>query len=244
MTSVRVPNFTPGTNGFHFVNAFPHAPIRQLELPGIASLTIGDAANGLCGGMSFSAADLHEVGIAPPPDTTPPAAGTPAFQYIVDRQIASFGGASLPLRFYRLMDPARPEREPVWLPWLNPFVAPFGVDRNSRTYVMVHDEWPVIRNDLDNGRLSMIGLVRVVDLNPRKLNKNHQVLAYGYDQEATAVTLHIYDPNWPGQDVTLGFDSSDPNGTIHPTYSTNDPPLVCFFHAPYAAEPPTPWQGP
>jgi len=118
MTTVLVPRFTPQTAGFRFRNAFAPAPIRELRLQGVATLTIGDAANGLCGGMSFSAADLHKASIAPPPDATPPVAGSPTFDYIVDRQIASFAGGIVPLRFYRLMDPSRPDREPFWAPWL------------------------------------------------------------------------------------------------------------------------------
>jgi hypothetical protein len=238
MTTVRVPGFTPLTSGFRFRNAFAPAPIRELRLQGIATLTIGDAANGLCGGMSFSAADLHRASIAPPSDTSPPVSGSPAFDYIVDRQIASFAGGSVPLRFYRLMDPSRPDREPFWAPWLGWA----GVDRHSRTYVMVHQEWPRIRSDLDQGRLSMIGLVRAIDRDPRKLSSNHQVVVYGYDLEGSQVTLRVYDPNWPGEEVTLGFDAGDPNGSIRPTYSTTDAPLVCFFRAPYEPQDPTAWR--
>jgi hypothetical protein len=238
MTTVRVQGFTPQTSGFRFRNAFARAPIRELRLEGIATLTIGDAANGLCGGMSFSAADLHRASIAPPSDTSPPLSGSAAFDYIVNRQIASFAGAKVPLRFYRLMDPSRPEREPFWAPWLGWA----GVDRHSRTYVMVHEEWPRIRSDLDQGRLSMIGLVRAIDRDPRKLSSNHQVVAYGYDIDGSQVTLRVYDPNWPGEEVRLGFDAGDPNGSIRPTYSTTDAPLVCFFRAPYEPQDPTAWR--
>ena len=38
--------------------------------------------------------------------------------------------------------------------------------------------------------------------------QNHQVLAYAYEVEGDAVTLRIYDPNWPGRDdVILDLDS-------------------------------------
>jgi hypothetical protein len=75
----------------------------------------------------------------------------------------------------------------------------------------------------------MIGLVRAIDRDPRKLSSNHQVVVYGYHLEGSQVTLRVYDPNWPGEEVTLGFDAGDPNGSIRPTYSTTDAPLVCFF---------------
>jgi hypothetical protein len=113
MTSVRVPGFEPSINGFHFANSFPHSPLREFRLGDLATLDVGDAANGLCGGMSFSTADLHRARLRPPSDTTPPVAESPAYRYIVDRQITSFDGGRVPLRFYRLMDPSRPAREPL-----------------------------------------------------------------------------------------------------------------------------------
>jgi hypothetical protein len=237
MTTVRVEGFTPQRSGFRFRNAFAHAPVREFSIPGVATLSLGDAANGLCGGMSFSAADLHRADRLPPGDTDPPASGSAAFDYIVRRQIDSFADGIVPLRFYRLMDPSRPDREPVWARWLGGL----GVDRHSRTYVMTHQEWPPIKRDLDEGRLAMIGLVREVSREPKRLGHNHQVLAYGYDLEGGQVRLHIYDPNWPGDEIKLEFDASDPGGSIRPTYSTPDPPLVCFFRAPYEPRDPTVW---
>ena len=52
----------------------------------------------------------------------------------------------------------------------------------------------------------MVGLVRHSGLNPFHLTQSHQVLAYAYDVEGDAVTLRIYDPNWPGRDdVNVSF---------------------------------------
>ncbi len=51
MTSVRVPGFEPSVNGFHFSNSFSHSPLREFKLGDIATLDVGDAANGLCGGV-------------------------------------------------------------------------------------------------------------------------------------------------------------------------------------------------
>jgi hypothetical protein len=240
MTSVRVPGFTPSVNGFPFTNAWPPNPIRQFRLGNVATLNIGDAANGLCGGMSFTLGDLHRASL-PTPGTLPaPPAGSARYEYIVDRQIASFDDGRVPWRFYSLMSPTRPAREPVWAPWLG-FV---GLDRHSRTYVMVHEEWPVIRGLLDSGQLAMLGLVRVVSIDPGQLGHNHQVLAYGYDLEGTKVTIRICDPNWPRDEaVTITFDASDPGGSITPTWSKPDAQLVCFFHAPYTPRDPAPFRA-
>ncbi len=240
MISVRVPGFAPSTGGLHFANAFPHTPMKEFRLGGIATLTIGDAANGLCGGMSFTVADLHRAGVAPPPDTSPPAAGDPRYASIVDRQIDSFADGTVPLRFYELMSPSRPDREPAWAPWLGRL----GIDRHSRTYVMVHEEWPRIRAELDAGRLALLGLVRVVGRDPAALGRNHQVAAYGYDLDGTALTLWICDPNWPGaDDVTLALDVGDPGGTVATVYSRPDPVVVCFFLAPYTPVDPVAWRS-
>jgi hypothetical protein len=239
MPSVRVPGFVPSVNGFAFANSWPSNPIRTFKLGNVATLNIGDAANGLCGGMSFTTADLHRAKLAPPAGQSSPSADTARYRYIVDRQVTSFDDGRLPLRFYSLMSPRRPAREPAWAPWLGRI----RVDRHSRTYVMIHEEWPVIRGLLDAGQLAMIGLVRIVSLDPQKLSHNHQVLAYGYDTNGPSVTIRICDPNWPRDDsVTITLDTSDPSGAATPTWSKPDAPLVCFFHAPYAPVDPVPFR--
>jgi hypothetical protein len=215
-------------------------PIRQFRLGNVASLNIGDAANGLCGGMSFTVADLHKVGLNPGTQPMPPA-GSDRYRYIVDRQIASFDDGRLPLRFYSLMSPTRPDRETM----LAQLLGYLGVDRHSRTWTMLRVEWPRIQGELDAGRLAMLGLVRVVSLDPMELSKNHQVIAYGYDTDGTTVTLHIADPNWAHDDgVTLAFDTADPKGVVKPTWSRPDTPPTCFFMAPYASQDPMPFRAP
>ena len=65
----------------------------------------------------------------------------------------------------------------------------------------------------------MVGLVRRATISPFDLTQNHQVLAYAYEVAGDAVTLRIYDPNWPGRDdvtITLG-----PGGAIR--QSTGEP---------------------
>jgi hypothetical protein len=237
MASVRVSAFTPETSGFPFANSWPHVPLYQFQLGALAKLSIGDAANGLCGGMSFSVADLHAVGLTPG-DAGQPGQSTARYSYIVDRQIDSFAGIAVPFRFYSLMRTDRPEREPLWAEVLGRI----GGDRHSRAYTMVRLEWPRIRADLDAGRLSMVGLIRIVDDDPFRLNNNHQVLAYGYDLDSSQVTLRIYDPNWPNDEVTLSFDTADPRGLVTTKYSKPDAPVVCFFRAPYSARIPVPWR--
>jgi len=238
MPSVRVPGFLPSVNGFAFANAWPSNPIRQFRLGNVATLNIGDAANGLCGGMTFTVADLHAAGLVPGDQPQPPA-GSERYRYIVDRQIASFDDGRLPLRFYRLMSPTRPDRETT----LAQLLGYLGIDRHSRTWTLVRIEWPKIRRALDEGRLATLGLVRAVSLDPTQLSHNHQVLAWGYDLEGSVVTLRICDPNWPRDDeVTLAFDTADPGGSLHPIWSRRDTPPVCAFMAPYEPRDPAPFR--
>jgi hypothetical protein len=239
MTSVRIPSFLPSTSGFAYNNAWPHNPIRQFKLGTIATLNIGDAANGLCGGMSFSLADLHRLGLAGGPDAQPPF-GSKRYAYIVQRQIDSFEDGLVPLRFYALMSPTRAQRET----WLEQLLGRFGIDRHSRTWTMIRIEWPKIRTELDAGRLAAVGLVRAVSADPNQLSHNHQVLAWGYDLDGTRVSLRIWDPNFPrDDDVVLGFDSADPSGVVTPTWTKDDPKPVCFFSAPYASGDPAPFRA-
>ena len=61
MAQVRVPGFLPSTSGLHFPNFFPHEPEIEVKLPLGHSLQLGDAANGLCGGMVFVVRDYYEA---------------------------------------------------------------------------------------------------------------------------------------------------------------------------------------
>jgi hypothetical protein len=232
---VRVPGFLPSTSGLRFANAFPSAPFWRFQLGRWIRVEIGDVANGVCGGMTFLVADHHRAGLPPPLDPVVPAVGSELYDRILRRQVDSFAGGRLPLRFYCLASPLRPARETAWAR----AVARFGVDLHSRTRVMVAREWPSIRRDLDAGRLVSLGLVRVVSANPLALTRNHQVLAWGYVLAGDRLTLRIYDPNRPGDDnVTLSLDVSDPGSDAAPSWSGPDGPVVAFFRAPYRPAPP------
>lgn len=230
MIRVRVPGFTPSTAGMHFANAYPPGPFWRLQLGALVRVELGDVARGLCGGMTFVAADDHRAGLPPPSDRSAPPASSELYARILRRQVDSFDRGRLPLCFYSLMSPLRPRRETA----LSRALGRVGVDLHSRANVMVAREWPAIRRTLDAGRPVPLGLVRVVSANPFALTRNHQVLAWGYDLDGSVLTLRIYDPNWPDDDeVTLGLDVSDPDGEATPRYARRDGPVVAFFRAPY-----------
>ena len=237
MIRVRVPGFTPSAAGLHFANAFPSGPFWRLQLGSLVRVEIGDVARGLCGGMTFAAADAHRDGVPPPPDRSAPSPPSELHARILRRQIDSFDRGRLPLRFYSLMSPLRPRRESAF----SRALGRFGVDIHSRTHVMVALEWPSIRRTLDGGRTVPLGLVRAVSANPLALTRNHQVLTWGYDLDGSALLLRIYDPNWPDDDdLTLSLNVSNPDGDAAPVYPPRDGPVVAFFRAPYRRPGPTP----
>lgn len=212
MPNGRVADFLPSTSGMRFSNHFDSGiPIVDIPLPGIGrSIPVGDAANGVCGGMVYAALDLF---VARPrlrvPDTaTPPSGETPLMTYLTRRLVDSFalqyGPGSNVARYLRLM--STPDHDA------------FIVDGIGS--VMVHQEWPKIRRDVDAGRPSPLGLVAGKHVSPMdfsakvaQLGHCHQVLAYAYDlEEDKRLTLHVYDPNDPRTDTsTIEIDVSHPS---------------------------------
>jgi hypothetical protein len=191
-----VPGFLPSTHGLRFANSFPSGPTVRLGPIDPRWIGIGDAAAGLCGGMSWFVRERFEAGVPVPPDADAPANGSTLFRALVRRQVLSLDWLRTPLRFW-------------WMGAIGPERAP------RRTWDV---EWPQIKADIDTGRLSMVGLARHSGFNPFHMTQSHQVLAYAYEVEGDAVSLRIYDPNWPGRD--------DVQISIRPTTltaSTNEP---------------------
>lgn len=176
--SNAVPGFLPSTHGLHFANRFPPGPTLRLGRIDPRRVGIGDASEGLCGGMSWFVRERFEAGLPIPRDTEPPPTDSPLFRALVRRQVLSLDWLRVPLRFW-------------WMGAMSP-------ERAARRSLEV--EWPRIRADIDAGRLAMVGLVRHQGLSPWRLVGSHQVLAFGYEVDGDAVTLRIYDPNWPGRD--------------------------------------------
>ena len=173
MTIRVVPNFLPSTSGFRFPNVFPHVPLRQIGIPGVITVPIGDASNGLCGGMTFAVRDYFEAGRTPPADSEPPSKG-PLFDYLVERLFVSFDLPSGPARYLQLMSPALSDGDSL--------LTRIGLAPHGRAWRMITQEWPQIRRDIDEGTPSPLGLVRVKSIDPLDLGDNHQVLAYGYER--------------------------------------------------------------
>ena len=134
-----------------------------------------------------------------------------------------------------LMDPALPDHETV--------ASNAGVAPRGRAWIMINNEWPKIKSDLDRGHLSPLGLVLLKSLDPFRMGQNHQVLAYGYELDGTDLALYIYDPNHPDTDgITLSLSLADPQHTTPVSYSSEiyggDKKVWCFFRSDYAVSTP------
>ena len=227
-TTVRVPGFLPSTSGLRFANSWPHEADLALRLQGRFIFGIGDAANGLCGGMSFTVADHHIAKVPIWSETVAPAAESPHFKAIVSRQLESLKWGLLPLRFYSMMA-FRPARATVVGNLLG---------RTPQSTATIRDEWPRIRAGLDAGDLVNLGLVRTSANNPLRLTLNHQVLAYGYTLDGPSLAVAIYDPNHPGDDTVELRVEIDADGRLGTLEQSTGEPLFAFFKAPYEAKPP------
>jgi hypothetical protein len=231
IATVAVPGFLPSAAGFRFPNSFPKVPVRRIGIPGVLSIPIGDASNGLCGGMAFAVRDYFEAGREPPPDSSAPAEG-PLFDYIVDRLFDSFDLPFGPVRYLELMSPSLSDTETIW--------SRLGLAPHGRAWQMANVEWPRVRAEIDGGHPSALGLIRVKSNNPLELKQNHQVLAFAYELLGSSVKLHVYDPNSPGSDdVAILVDLTDPTHAAPPSSFPPGPTLYAFFRVSYApAAPP------
>ncbi|MCH6264573.1 hypothetical protein [Neobacillus citreus] len=216
--------FRPSTAGFKFGNSFPHVPLKKFDIMG-RQITIGNASYGLCGGMVFAVMDYFEANMPLPSNQAAPSAG-PLFDFIVNRQINSL---NLPLGFIKylyLMNPVLPDDETM--------ASKIGAAPHGRSWRMIINEWPRIKNDLDHGKLSPLGLVRVKSLNPFQFGKNHQVLAYGYHLNKNDLSINIYDPNYPNDDhVTISLNIENPASATTVVHSKSSGPIYSFFRTDY-----------
>ncbi len=270
MRSVRVGDFRPSIHGLHFPNAWPPGPTLRLGPFDPRWFGVGDASQGLCGGMAFVVGDCWAAGVLPPEDRRPPPVDSPRFRRLVHRQVESLDWGRLPLALWRrsvwpdrTARPGcearrgpesragfelRPEREPP--PGLEPPPGPeplltaalrrLGV-RPLADLVLDRD-WPAIRRTIDAGRLAMVGLVRRRSANPWALVGNHQVVAYGYRLGRDEIRIAVYDPNHPDRDDVELVVELGTGGRAAALFQTTGEPLFGLVCSRYRPEPPEPWR--
>ncbi|GAA1108134.1 hypothetical protein [Kitasatospora arboriphila] len=177
----RMTSFSPASNGFQFRNDFTTEPIQNLRF------------GGLCGGMAYSALDYYYTHQPIPQQNILPATGTKLFNQIYSRQVPS------------ITDNVDK--------WAELMVNPFGWRTNE------FFNWGLqgfnggrlqeLQRSIDAGRPVPLGLFKAGN---GGAGPHHQVVAIGYDLGRYRgdlgafkedLKIFIYDPNHPGQTVTL-----------------------------------------
>lgn len=219
--------FDPHQHGFHFDNQFVN---NIATIPGFGQIQ----TFGRCGGMAYAALDYYFAGIPVPayrgssfsPSSVPPDEHWLA-DYIYQRLMNSFFNGSA-LRF------------PEWTvhsdhaTWFYK-----GVTRWTK-----EDEFPKLQAAIDSGTPVVLGLIGAQNLGDVG-NKNHQVVAYGYERHPQAgMTVFIYDNVSPDSEVVLSSDAGNPHfsasnrgeawrGFFVHDYAHNNPPV-------FTTQPPAP----
>jgi hypothetical protein len=217
--------FAPSTNGLHYPNSWPSEPDVKIATP-FGSIPIGDASNGLCGGMAFAAADLFVARKLPPETDQNPPADSPAFNYIVRRLIDSFNIPAGVAEYYEWMVLGRAD-------------VGLGLVIHGTSYRTVEEELPKVRKAIESGKPCPLGLILVNSTNPLDLGKNHQVLAYAYEDTGSTTTVSVYDSNVPDTEVTITFSTAHPERGTTFAYSGNEEELFGFFAVPYTPADPS-----
>ncbi len=218
-----------------------------LPLPGISNLIIMEAVTsqivnnvhpgviGLCGGMTFAAADYYARSWLPPRGEF--ATG------VTPRRPGWVGSEETTLRRYiwsRLLDSLRGNVAVNTLVWMGVAqnILPLGGLQWLRD--RSRDEMQGIKASIDRGQPCPIALVGTTS-NP--LN-NHQVLVTGYDDPGplgtSSVRLYVYEPNGPDFEQTIDFDFSGGHQASESIPSAERGPLLGFFAALYAPHQPPP----
>jgi hypothetical protein len=212
--SGRVPGFDPAVHGFAFANRFVDVFLS------VGAFEITTA--GRCGGMAYLALDHWNAGRPVPhwPGTLwAPGHVPPDGHWLAD----DIRG--------RLFDSFRTGTAAKFVTWTQSSDNATWISKGVSRWTH-EDELPKVVAAVDAGRPVPLGLVVARSLGD--IGKNHQVLAYGYEKEASGrATVLVYDSNSPGREVRL---TSDP-GQLGWTAS-NGPVWRGFFVQAYSTKRP------
>ena len=178
-------DFRPSRDGFRFANSWPRgAPVR------LAGVGLGRVYGGLCGGMAYEAGRAWVSGRALPADRAAPVGG-PLADRLWRAQLVSLQLPLGPLRYLLLQLP--------------PLAA-------VRRRVTLTRGLPRLRIALAAGRPALLGLVRTVSWDPRRVVEHHVVLGVGLSAHPDGTAeVAVYDPNHPDDDtvrITVAADGS------------------------------------
>jgi hypothetical protein len=227
-SELMVKGFLPSKNGFHFANLFQ--PVKYVfRILGLR-ISVGNASNGVCGGMIYTAVDYFLAGKSTPADCDAPSQGS-LFEYLCQRLWDSFNIPFTPLRYYFLMTPIlKIEDRAIRL-------GKVTLVFHGKGWRMAKREWLKVKDDIDHDRLSPIGIILKTSWNPNDVGHNHQVLVHGYQVENENVVLRLYDPNYPGDDsVSICFDLTQALQGMAAEYRMSGGKIAdvtCFFRTRY-----------
>lgn len=180
-TKTVMTDFKPEVHGFHFTNSFRN-PV------GIGELKI--TMKGRCGGMVYTALDYYHAKRTIPARTDTPGNDDPLAVALLDRQMDSFKDM-LPKFAEKVAQQGAP-RLPLKV---GPGQSNSDMFRSGVDYI----DGIVI--SIDKKKPLPLGLISI----PISVDKNHQVLAIGYETsvERDCRRVYVYDPNNPNVITTL-----------------------------------------
>lgn len=231
-SSGSVPGFRASERGFRFTNSFPPEPDVTLDLGPLGHVGIGNASQGVCGGMAFAVRDYFEAGLPVPTIADPPAKGSPLFDYVVRRLLESFDV------------PAGIARYAMWMALPSADIDVLMVHEHGTSHRTVTETWPAVKSDIDAGHPSPLGLVPLHTTDISRIGACHQVLAYAYAvDDANTLTLSIYDPNTSTADadgvwIRLPLGDAGHSVVINHNVNIAESTLHGFFRAAYSPRQP------
>lgn len=168
-------DFSPLKHGFHFGNNFVN---------NILNTPFGKIeSRGRCGGMAFASLDYYYAKISVPSYDQKELIGSVLDDYIYKRSVHSLiTGAS-----YKFLSWTIIKDKSVF------------IDIQQKTIL---EEFPKLKRLIDQGKPVVLGLISAFKIS--EITKNHQVVAYGYDESSKdEIIIYIYDSNSPNKEVTL-----------------------------------------
>lgn len=211
--------FIPATHGFQYVNRYPGYWI-PFSVPSVPDIPSVSAIYGLCGGMCATAMDFLLAGRQIPQRRRRPGRVTPLHRYIHRRQVDSLTGGTQVARFVRWMS----------LP-------------DTAVHLRTAEELKTLRQNLDNGIPTPIGMVYVSTKDTMQIWQNHQVLACNYKElDDGRIRILIYDPNYPRRNDVFVESWSDGNVGVQSVQRIGKKNKVTrgYFVMPYTPQiPPT-----
>jgi hypothetical protein len=185
--------------GFTVSHGFKFANTFTFDVRLTPGLRLGQVEPGLCGGMAYAALDYYHAGIPIPTRAEPPPQGSPLSRYLVARQVASNGvGLLLNVTRWTLRDETALQAR------------------------MLAQELPTLRSRLQRNQPTVLVLIRAWEL--AHITDNHQVVAYGYDEDPAtgSLVILVYDPNRPGEPIRLSLELAQPEWGLEPWHSWDD----------------------